>query len=630
MPARIAPDSWKPIDVAELEAGADTAVRSTGNTLVVAGPGAGKTELLAQRACFLLQTGACETPRRILAISFKRDAAQNLRERVLRRLGPELASRFDSYTFDSFSKGLVDRFILSIPTRFRPSADYRVLDGKKFNEDRVWDEMLGMSGSLCSLTDNQRQMLNRKRLYRSGFLRPLPLADWPAPRHDEDIAGAALWEHYLNSGVNSALGFPMIGLLAELILRANPFILAALRSAYQFVFLDEFQDTSTVHYLLTRTAFMGSEAVLTAVGDSKQRIMVWAGALNKVFDHYQQDFGAKPIRLTRNHRSGKNLVKIQAVIAKAIDPTSVEAVSAGAGARLQGECRALEFSDQEAEAVYVAEMVADWIASGVPPREICVLTRMLPGEYTESLQKALETVGIRSRVENELQDLLSEPITEALLDLLKLACRDSAPEAWNRTTTLLQELSGEWEQRGIRHVIDALVVSLERLQELMSGIGPKEEDIALLLRQAVAILGEERFKALYPQYLQGDWYKVQLDAIVKVLSNSRQGRSWSDALAEAEGVDCVPIMTTHKSKGLEYNSVVFIGLEDGAHWKFDDNPSEEHCGFFVTLSRAKERIVFTFSSVRVRGGRPRGQGRTKIATIYDLLEDAGIKVETIS
>jgi superfamily I DNA/RNA helicase len=84
-----------------------------------------------------------------------------------------------------------------------------------------------------------------------------------------------------------------------------------------------------------------------------------------------------------------------------------------------------------------------------------------------------------------------------------------------------------------------------------------------------------------------------------------------------------------QSKGLEYNSVVFIGLEDGAHWKFNENPSEEQCGMFVTLSRAKERVVFTFSSSRVRKGRMREQNRNEIAPLYQLLSDAGVEVETI-
>lgn len=66
--------------------------------------------MLAQRADFLLRTGSCPYPRRILAISFKVDASLNLKKRVQRRCGYELASRFDSYTFHAFAKRIIDRF----------------------------------------------------------------------------------------------------------------------------------------------------------------------------------------------------------------------------------------------------------------------------------------------------------------------------------------------------------------------------------------------------------------------------------------------------------------------------------------------------------------------------------------
>jgi cytochrome c553 len=75
---RVRPDDWKSVGVDALEANALKVVRSAVNRSVIAGPGAGKTELLAQRAAYLLQTGTSPAPRRILAISFKRDAAMNL------------------------------------------------------------------------------------------------------------------------------------------------------------------------------------------------------------------------------------------------------------------------------------------------------------------------------------------------------------------------------------------------------------------------------------------------------------------------------------------------------------------------------------------------------------------------
>ena len=106
---------WLPSDNLELESNALDVVKSLSNSLVMAGPGAGKTEMLAQRASYLLETNTCKYPRKILAISFKRDASYNLNERVGRRCGDELGKRFDSHTFDSFAKQILDRFKKALP-----------------------------------------------------------------------------------------------------------------------------------------------------------------------------------------------------------------------------------------------------------------------------------------------------------------------------------------------------------------------------------------------------------------------------------------------------------------------------------------------------------------------------------
>lgn len=137
MPVSIDLQKWKPIGVKNLEPTALDIVRSESNTAVIAGPGAGKTELLAQRACYLLQTGLCEFPKRILAISFKKDAAKNLRDRVASRSDKEQSMRFDSYTFDALSKSLLDRFIFALPPTWRPTSDYEIYSPtgrKKKNE----------------------------------------------------------------------------------------------------------------------------------------------------------------------------------------------------------------------------------------------------------------------------------------------------------------------------------------------------------------------------------------------------------------------------------------------------------------------------------------------------------------
>src|ERR1700688_126913 len=107
----ITPESWEPADGLVLEPSALRAARDVKNSFALtAGPGAGKTEMLAQRADFLLRTGTCYYPQRILAISFKVDASRNLKDRVRKRCGYQFASRLDSYTFHGFAKRIIDRF----------------------------------------------------------------------------------------------------------------------------------------------------------------------------------------------------------------------------------------------------------------------------------------------------------------------------------------------------------------------------------------------------------------------------------------------------------------------------------------------------------------------------------------
>jgi superfamily I DNA/RNA helicase len=118
---------WRPADGLTLEPNALRAAKTKTESLaLIAGPGAGKTEMLAQRADFLLRTGTCRYPLRILAISFKVDSAANLRDRIRRRCGPELSARFDSHTFHAFAKRILDRFRPVLTGLDALNADYTI------------------------------------------------------------------------------------------------------------------------------------------------------------------------------------------------------------------------------------------------------------------------------------------------------------------------------------------------------------------------------------------------------------------------------------------------------------------------------------------------------------------------
>ena len=239
-------EDWRPVGVDDLESVAEVVVRSQDNTLVVAGPGAGKTELLAQRANFLLETGRCPTPFRILAISFKRDAAKNLETRVKERCAGK-ADRFDSFTLDAFAKGLVDRFLPAIPEEWRPKPGYLVRTAA-IAAPAAQDWLLGAPIPAGFERPNVHGW-SRSKLKRvlDEIMHGEELPYGAPDLHEIRRAwGIHWWREQLCLPADvPSLTFPMLNRLAAYSLRCNPKIVAALHSTYAYVFLDEFQDTTS-------------------------------------------------------------------------------------------------------------------------------------------------------------------------------------------------------------------------------------------------------------------------------------------------------------------------------------------------------------------------------------------------
>src|SRR3989344_2421929 len=246
----VAPESWRPQGITDLEDAAWTALREQGCTSVVAGPGAGKTEFLAQRAAYLLQTGICRNPARILAISFKKDAAENLKARVEKRCSPELAARFDSLTFDAFTKNLVDRFRDALPEEWQPSKPYKVLF-----PDREKEQFLQTARTRAVQAWQSEIARIDAANFESSYVGAQKLtAEIVAPTTAIDFVIDRWWERNLRREV-SEVSFVMFNRLAELLLRTRPQILRSLQLTYPFVFVDEFQDTTHGQYDFLLSAF---------------------------------------------------------------------------------------------------------------------------------------------------------------------------------------------------------------------------------------------------------------------------------------------------------------------------------------------------------------------------------------
>jgi DNA helicase-2/ATP-dependent DNA helicase PcrA len=626
MPRSVSFDNWRPQGIETLEKAADMAVRSTVNTLVVAGPGAGKTELLAQRACYLLQTGVCRAPQRILAISFKRDAARNLAERVEQRCGEELARRFHSQTFDAFAKGLLDRFGQALPEAWRPRPNYKLDVVDRVIERGFRDRLTTIPAEMGGLTPAEAAQVEDS-VYRNLFL-GRAISSYPdRPTTLSERAVLASWRYLLHHDGRSLVNLPMAGRLAALMLETNPKIVKALRSSYAFVFLDEFQDTTNIHYDLTLAAFHGSDAVLTAVGDSKQSIMRWAMALPKIFEHFKTDFEADVQWPVLNHRSAPRLVQILASIAAEMEPDGKTPEAVDTGKDGDGECRVLIFPKAAVEGRTLAGLLKQWTQKdGIKPRDICILARQTPDRYCAELVKELERQKVPARIESLLQDLLSEPVTTTVLDFLKLAVRPQAPESWTRLSLLLLAIDGGDSGSSGRRVSERLGASIASLSKLLKTDPANDETVKAAIKHVMDSVTRSGLVSCYPQYEQGDFLDTQLAQLAEHLPMYLHQDGWSDGIERFEGKDAIPIMTVHKSKGLEYHTVIFVGLEDWAFRSFERwQDDEAACAFFVAFSRAKKRVLFTFSRERDS----RTQGNTTVKPFYSLLKKVGVPFEKV-
>jgi ATP-dependent DNA helicase Rep len=624
---RVTPEDWKPRGIPGLEPAAWTALRSTGNTSVVAGPGAGKTEFLAQRAVYLLETGICRPPHRILAISFKTDAATNLAKRVQERCPPELANRFSSFTFDALTKSLVDRFANALPSVWRPTRPYDIL----FPDKDYLREF--QRGAITVARQEWRHEIGRLDLFRfeadvlGNSKLPLVAAK---PTSARELLLNYWWAMSLKHAQPSRLTFSSLNRLAELLLRCSPNILSALRSTYSFVFVDEFQDTTFAQYDFLKSAFMGSSASVTVVGDHKQRIMLWAGARSDAFEQLDADFGAQRVPLLFNFRSSPELVRVQHVVATALDAGAIPTQSQAAAELNKDVVQVWSSSHRQGEAEYLATWVAmDLAARKKQPRDYALLVRQKAEVFERELQPLFAAAGLVIRNESKvvgkvsIQDLLVDEIGQVVLAMLRLGTRMKAPVAWQTASSAVEFLSGvdSADAFGARNAEAGLEKFLAELRTFLDANPPTQAVATAAVDKVYTFLDMQRIVRSLVRYQRNDMAQLIREGLTIHFAECADATStWPECLDLYEGADQIPLLTVHKSKGLEYDTIAFIGLDDKSWWSHTPGNPEGLATFFVALSRAKQRAVFMFCNER--------GNRQKVADLYQLLTDAGV-VETV-
>jgi superfamily I DNA/RNA helicase len=362
--------------------------------------------------------------------------------------------------------------------------------------------------------------------------------------------------------------------------------------------------------------------------------MVWAGAVKTIFNEFHKELDPLGVRLVMNHRSAPRLVALQKAMYNSLKEKATEVSVSDRWDEDDGDIALVIADDEQLEASAISEDIISRISEGTKPSDICILCKQIPQNYAPAIISELEKNGIRARIENEYQDLIKEPIIDLLIKFMLCANNRKHPNEWNFIEESLVELWSIGESQGNdaydemqRKLVDLADSVKATVRQGINGV-QWHDTLGAIIR----FFNIERIKAKFPAYKQGTYLDDLIGKFEEFFFDEYVAAcgDWNRAIENFCGEHSIPIMTIHKSKGLEYTAVYFVGLEDSAFWNFRNQPDEDRCTFFVALSRAKESVTFTFCKRRT-GMRHPMQQHNAINEFFDLLQRPGVaEVKTVS
>ena len=584
-----------------------------GAYIVLAGPGTGKTTLLTARALYVMQSTPGQRSK-ILALTFTNRAAAEMRSR-LRVHGDQFASRLFIGTFHSFAThvlrshgdaiGLDTGFVIfdqddqrSVLQDLRDEGEL----SQGVNIDSVVSTFSRLKSRGVSLSDPQTD--GQSRAFASL-----------AVIHTKYRARLA-WSNALDFG---DLITECLRLFAE-----NPRLGDLYRTAYPYVLVDEFQDTTPAQFDLLKAIITPAAANVFAVADEDQLIFEWNEARLETLNLYLEQFKAEVTYSTLSHRCPPAVVDAaNAIIANnRLRLQTKPAIQTQL--REQGTVFVHEAEDEKSEANFVAAKIKELHRSGIPLSEIAVMGRNR--RCLQSVGLALNAVHIPAG-QPSTAGLGDDEDGEVILRLLRWLQNPRDEQSARRVTQYLKpslsDLFDESVRSGLREGVP-LEVALadtpdaargDQIRELLAHLSQwrlLSRDtgrlITSLSNDLPRLLEDSDRAAGVLTVLQA------METLLREVSNATHTRL-ADFLAGLPVVvgtrahggtnqsGAVSILTFHQAKGLEFTSVFLIGLADGVFPDFRSATraralEEERRLFYVGLTRTRRDVFLTFARSR--------------------------------
>ena len=576
-------------------------LHKTGPMLVLAGAGSGKTKVLTNRIATLIEEGIY--PSNILAITFTNKAAKEMKDRVRKLIGPD-ANYIQISTFHSLGLKLIKENyeVLGYDKNFIIlDSDDTLTIVKKLMKD------LNMNPKYY----NARELRNKISSAKNELITP---DKFKKIEFDEKVI--TLYKKYcekLKQG--NSVDFDDLLLLPIKLFEQNPTILENYQERYKYILIDEYQDTNEAQYKFSKMLSAKYRNIFV-VGDNDQAIYAFRGANYKNILNFEQDYpDCKTILLEENYRSTKNILNAANSVIK--HNRLRKDKNLWSNNEEGNKIKYIKTDDEKAEGDYIVKQIKELTKDNINYDDIAILYRT--NAQSRTVEEAMLKANIPYRVvgsfyfynRKEIKDLLcylrliNNPHDDiSLTRVINVPKRGIGNVTISNITAKSEENETSMFEAitsGKELVFKNLILELQELcknlsltemgEVILDKSGLREElEKEKTLENEIRLENLEEFKSITLSY-ENEFGEISLDDFLNEISLV------SDVTEHADNTNKVSLMTVHSVKGLEYEYVFLVGIEEGIFPHYNslnegtnEAIEEERRLMYVAITRAKKDL----------------------------------------
>ncbi len=596
-----------------------------GPVLVIAGAGSGKTRVLTRRLAHILTTRLAE-PHQVLAVTFTNKAAGEMKDRVSQLLGGQTA-QLQVSTFHSFCARLLRREAhrLSYKSDFTifDAEDSRTLAKNCIKELGFSESQFLPKGQLRKISDLKGQLTGAESFttQASGYFETRTAAIY------------SLYQKRLREC--NAMDFDDLLFNTVWLLQNDQEVGDRYRWQFKYVMVDEYQDTNHVQYLLLK-ALLDEHRNICVVGDEDQSIYGWRGADIRNILEFERDFpGAKIIKLEQNYRSTAVILKAASAVIQNNEMRKDKTLRTDTGEGDKLELLMVDSAEEEASHV-IEQIMARSDPHDLKETVILYRTNAQSRPFEEQLRRRNVPYqifgGISFYERKEIKDLvaylklIANPADDVSFErIVNYPKRGIGTKTLAQIATLARVKNIPYLQVAVNaKEYPELAGKLKRLEPFVTLIGKysdlvRSQPVDLITQDLVEeleiipellsedpIIGQTKVENI-EAFIEGTVEYARANAEAHLTDYLSEISLFTDLDSYRDMNDKLTLMTMHSAKGLEYDTVYLVGLEEGLFplQRAIADPmelEEERRLFYVGITRAREKVCVSLARARFRFG----------------------------